>query len=164
MIGAVEEERPVRKPSVPIWCTGWAAANMIVACAAPARPDKAALFTAGVAALIGVCVAAGRTTLQHTAGRLRTILREEQADSGEARPWVAMAAQRRSVRLHPGGERLDHPGFMIRSGIGPSVVAQRWLPYSDNATYEDDERLVAGLRAVSRWVAPRQKTAQHNRR
>ena len=138
----------MRKPSLAVCCTGWATAAMIVAWAAPTRPDKAALFTAGVAALIGVCVAAGRITLQHTAGRLRTILREEQAATNQAKPWVTMVAQRRSVRLGPGGERLDYPGFMIRSGIGTSVVAQRWLPYSDDATYEDDERLIADLRVV----------------
>lgn len=147
----------MRTPSVPICCGSLAVATVLGALAAPVAPDKAAMFTAGVAALIGVCAAVGRTRFQHAATTLRTILRDEQQTAPtEPKPWVELTPQHRTVSLQPDGEQVDYPGFTIRSGIGPSVMAQRWLPYSDNSTHADDEQLIACLRAA--WRSSTRRT------
>ncbi|HEX5400949.1 MAG TPA: phage holin family protein [Pseudonocardiaceae bacterium] len=149
----------MRTPSVPLCCSSLAVATVLGALAAPMAPDKAALFTTGVAGLIGVCAAVGRTRLQHAATTLRTIIRDEQqVTSDEPTPWVELTPQHRTVSLQPDGEQVVYPGFTIRSGIGPAVIAQRWLPYSDSSTHADDEQLIACLRAAWRSSVRRPST------
>jgi hypothetical protein len=149
----------MRALSVPVVCTGWAAITMIVALTVPALPGRAAFCTAGAALLIGGCAAAGRAMFQHAACTLRDILCDELAvGPDQPTPWVELVAQDRTVALRPGGERLAYPGVTIRSGIGSSVVEQRWLPYGETATDEDDERLIAGLQATCRWTKPKERS------
>ncbi|SDZ25888.1 hypothetical protein SAMN05421504_111132 [Amycolatopsis xylanica] len=70
-----------------------------------------------------------------------------------ARHHASFRRGSRSVSLVTAGhtETLHYPGMIIAKYIDGTLVAEKWLPQSEDPTERDDESLIEALRDAMLW-------------
>ena len=65
-----------------------------------------------------------------------------------------MSVQHKQVTVEaPDGTQVSvsYPGILLVGYEGDTPVGERWIPFGDNPTEEDDERLIEALRRALLW-------------
>lgn len=63
---------------------------------------------------------------------------------------VRMSVQRKQVTVES-GTSLSYPGILLIGFEDEEPVCERWVPFGDEPTEEDDERLIEELRGAMLW-------------
>ncbi|MBB2934328.1 hypothetical protein FHX82_001348 [Amycolatopsis bartoniae] len=66
---------------------------------------------------------------------------------------VRVALQLKHVTVDAGGRpvSLSYPGILLAGYEDGALVAQRWVPFGEDPSEEDDEKLVEALHKAVLW-------------
>ena len=74
--------------------------------------------------------------------------------SGGGDRSVKMSVERKQVTVEsPDGRQVSvsYPGILLVGYDGDTAVCERWVPFGEDPTEEDDERLIQALHAALLW-------------